>query len=72
MKPMPEPPQPPVAVEPAAHALGQGVKLRVGAGPHAEILLSIDEARALSLALIAAVNRQERSHRPRPHGPRAT
>lgn len=50
----------PVRVEAASSAAGSGVRLSVGAGSGPDIHLSIEQARALSLALIAAVNHQER------------
>lgn len=68
----PHPPALPL-VEPAE----SGVSLRLSPKPGGEILLSIEQARALSLALIAAVNRQEREarspraparHAPQPEG----
>jgi len=52
-----------------APASGPAVRLRLGEAPHPEIILSIEQARALSLALIAAVNRQEQhDHTRRKHG----
>lgn len=50
----------PVRVEAAPSGAGSGVRLSVGAGLGPDIHLSIEQARALSLALIAAVNHQER------------
>jgi xanthine/CO dehydrogenase XdhC/CoxF family maturation factor len=63
-------------MEPTAETLPVQVEVGMAASPgvrlslpsHGEIHLSIEEARALSLALIAAVNRKEREQVLR-HGP---
>lgn len=65
MKPTPNAAQSRVRVEPAEHVAGVCLRLEAGA----EILLSIEQARALSLALITAVNHQERDRHARQRRP---